>query len=413
MNEGVNLMFITCETIMKLPYLEKLKLVAGAAGLNRIVEWVLMLEEPKYSEWLKGGEIVLTTGILLNNDEETLVRLVEDLNEKKLSGLIINIGPYIERTPPKVIDIANSLNFPIFELPFEVKFIDVTQSICRAIFNNRIEQGTMDNFMKDIIFGDVIFSEEIYNRAAFYGYNSQKRYYSLVIQINNFIVSTYNNKLSYDENITQTKQEIEQIVLDIFENSKLKVIKTVQSDSIIVMVPILGNEYKNSSKVFAQTIIKRVKEYSSNLEVKIGIGRAVDGLKNFKNSVFQAIKALKVLAISGKEANLCHYNDIGLYRLLFQIDSYEEMEDIYKSTLGKLIGYDNKNGTNLLETLEVYIESGGKLEKTAEILFIHRNTLKYRAQRIEEIMDCDLRNEEEIFNIQIAIKIGRFLKCVK
>lgn len=356
-------MFITCESIMKFPYLEKIKLIAGEGGINRIIKWVLILEEPKYSEWLKGGELVLTTGLVIKNDEDALCKLVEDLNSKKLSGLVISVGPNIPKTPKKVIELANSLDFPIFELPFDVKFIDVTQSICRAIFNNKVEQETIDSFMKDIIFGDIIFSEEIYNRAAFYGYNSQKKYYSIVVQISNCFSFFYNNKMNYQENIMQSKQHVEQIIIETLDKRKLKSIKTIQSDSIIVMVPLDENHAENTSEIIAETIVKNVKNKLPDLVVNIGIGRACDELKKFKNSVFQAIKALKVLSVSGENNNISNYRNIGLYRLLFQTDNYDEMEDIYYGTLESLIEYDKKNGTNLMVTLEAYIEAGGKLEK--------------------------------------------------
>src|SRR5471030_691786 len=119
-------MSITCEEMMRLPYLEKIKVVAGEAGLNKIISWVHVVEIPEVTEWVKGGELLFITGITIQNNKEALLQLVKSISKKNLSGLVINVGPYIKETPQEVIDLANLINFPIFELPFEVKLIEVT-----------------------------------------------------------------------------------------------------------------------------------------------------------------------------------------------------------------------------------------------------------------------------------------------
>ncbi|WP_249175354.1 PucR family transcriptional regulator ligand-binding domain-containing protein [Clostridium tyrobutyricum] len=165
-------MIINCGNIKTLDYADKLKLVAGKNGLDRVIKWVHFMENPEYINWLKGGELILITGVLMDIDINTLLNLITDLNLKNASGLVINIGPYIEKTPSKAIKLADSLDFPIFELPFEFRLIDISQSICKAIFMNRIEQESMNSFMKNILSGDLECNEETINRAMFYGYNS-------------------------------------------------------------------------------------------------------------------------------------------------------------------------------------------------------------------------------------------------
>lgn len=95
-------MLIKCKNIFGLPFLEKLKIVAGRDGLERAISWVHVMEHPQYFKWLKGSELLLTTGVAMKNDEEALIQFIKDIAVKNISGLVINVGPYIKKTPKKL-----------------------------------------------------------------------------------------------------------------------------------------------------------------------------------------------------------------------------------------------------------------------------------------------------------------------
>src|SRR5665647_1548035 len=89
-------MFLTCDEMIKLPHLEKIKLVAGSGGIKRIITWAHVVELEDVTEWVKGGELLFITGVTIKNDTKALLKLVKDIEKKNLSGLVINIGPYIK-----------------------------------------------------------------------------------------------------------------------------------------------------------------------------------------------------------------------------------------------------------------------------------------------------------------------------
>ena len=74
------------------------------------------------------------------------------------------------------------------------------------------------------------------------------------------------------------------------------------------------------------------------------------------------------------------------------------------------LAYDKKYNTNLIQTLEVYLNKNCNLNQTAETLFIHRNTIKYRLQRIEEITNTSLNDAFTRLNFFNAILIKKFLQ---
>lgn len=403
------MIIINCGNIKNLPSMENLKFVSGKGGSDRIIKWVHFMENPGYIDWLKGGELILITGILLGKNVEALLDLITKLNNKNVAGLVINVGPYIQETPKEAKELSDSLGFPIFELPFEVKLIDFSQNICKAIFTSKIEKDSMDSFMRDIIFGDLTYNEEILSRAMFYGYDPGKEYCSLVVYIDNFTSVASLNGIWDEEIALRIKQQVEQIIINIMSRYNKNTIHITQSNSIIIMLPVQEKDKKNNVDLIMEDIIKEVHIRLKELEISIGIGSYWKELNDFKKSVYKAQKALKILKINGSKNRICKYSDIGIYRLLFELEKVDEMKSLYEEILGILIKYDKKNSTDLVNTLEVYINEDCNLIRSSEELFIHKNTLKYRIKRIEAILSCDLKNLDQILNFSIAFKIGKFL----
>lgn len=401
-------MIINCGNIKTLPYGNKLKIVAGKNGMDRVIKWVNLIENPGYTSWLKGGELIFLTGLLIKNNIKTLLKLIEDLNSKNAAGIVINVGPYINKTPDEVIKFADSIAFPIFELPFEVRFVDITQSICKAIFMSKIEQESMNSFMKSLISGEINYDEEIINRAIFYGYDPQKSYYSIAIFIKNFVRFIKHNGV-WDEDIEfRLKQKFQQVVVEVMHKHNEKIISIMEDNFIILMVPI--GEVREEINLIAEEIYDKVKIKIKGIEINIGIGSEWKEIKNFKNSVEEAKKAIKVLDIYKNK--FCNYEDIGIYKLFFEIDKKDKMKKFYVHILGGLIDYDNKNSTKLVETLEVYIDKNCNLIQASGALFIHKNTLKYRIKRMEDILNCNFKDLNVLFNLSLAFKIKKFLMCV-
>jgi len=406
-------MSLTCEEMMRLPYLEKIKVVAGAQGLNKIISWVHVVEIPEVTEWVKGGELLFITGVTIQNNKEALFQLVKSISEKNLSGLVINVGPYIKETPQEVIDLANKLDFPIFELPFEVKLIEVTQSICSAIFTNKLEEDSMNNFMKEIILGNINISEEITNRAMLYGYNKKKSYYSLVVDIDDFRKYITTNNIEDEKRIWEIKITIQHIIDSIMYKYNKKHLFMVESDSFYLMIPVVNMTRITSDITIITEEIKRdVSQKIKGLTVSIGIGGVCAELKDCRMTFFTAQKALEILKREGKTNYISNYKELGVYRLFFDMSKFDEMENLFNETLFKLQEYDEKSSSNLLETLSLYFDENRNLGKAAEKMYIHRNTMKYRVKRIQEILNCDLKDEKTVFNITLCLKIGKFLNLI-
>lgn len=78
----------------------------------------------------------------------------------------------------------------------------------------------------------------------------------------------------------------------------------------------------------------------------------------------------------------------------------------------KLIEGDQNNGTDYIEIVKVYVQYQGKINESAEALYIHPNTLRNRLKRIEDINGLQLQEVNNLINLTLAVRIYSFLKRI-
>jgi len=143
-------------------------------------------------------------------------------------------------------------------------------------------------------------------------------------------------------------------------------------------------------------------------KLPIGIGRPVIGLINAKKSLEEAQMALKLGNEIWPNESVYEFEKLGIYRLLTKLKGEEVLDSFYLDTLGPIINHDKNS--DLLNTLHCYLQNNGNSKRTTEALFIHRSTLRYRLEKIEELLQIDLDNPDNRLLIQIAFKIERIVK---
>src|ERR671914_669579 len=115
-----------------------LELAAGADGAEAPVRWVHISELPDPTPWLSGGELLLTTGIQLDSDDRQreFVRL---LSGRHLAGLGFGTGFNHDALPPALVEEATAVGFPVFEVPYELPFIALTEKAFTRLVNEQYE----------------------------------------------------------------------------------------------------------------------------------------------------------------------------------------------------------------------------------------------------------------------------------
>lgn len=120
-------------------------------------------------------------------------------------------------------------------------------------------------------------------------------------------------------------------------------------------------------------------------------------------------KAAKLVSIVYGPGQKAALSDLGLYRLLYQLRTNNEVEVFYNQTLGALAAYDKRTGGDLINTLEAYFSCRTNLSEAARRLNLHRNSLLYRVRRIEEVGQVDIQDPEALLALQVALKVRHLL----
>src|SRR4051794_1772874 len=120
---------ISMREALELPSLTTARLLAGAAGLERRIRSVNMMEVPDIEHWLREDELLVTTAYPLRESGRDLRELVRLLTEHGLAGLAIKPGRYLLEIPAAALALADQLALPVLELPASASFNDIIADV--------------------------------------------------------------------------------------------------------------------------------------------------------------------------------------------------------------------------------------------------------------------------------------------
>ncbi|MFI1017311.1 PucR family transcriptional regulator [Streptomyces sp. NPDC020965] len=128
---------ITVRRALELPALRSglPEVVAGADRLRRTVRWVHAGEVPNIASLLKGGELLLTTGLGLGTRPAEQRAFVRQLADRGIAALVVELGPRFSRLPAAIVDTARTAGLPLVQLHREVPFVSVTEEVHTEIVN--------------------------------------------------------------------------------------------------------------------------------------------------------------------------------------------------------------------------------------------------------------------------------------
>ena len=267
----------------------------------------------------------------------------------------------------------------------------------------RNTQETKKHLMRDLV-NDILEGssneETLKERGRYFGWNLESGMAVFAVDLSESSCKRKNIGLYLDlVKIAIKKLSPESIVVN-------------KSDKIVVFVkPHRGEEWEDGDhKAYShiKCIVEKIHGEGiseiEDLKVRTGIGRYYKSINQISKSYREALKALKIGKLIGSRESIIHYDDTEVYKFLMEASNREQLKQYSHATLKKLIEYDKQNGTDLMTTLEIYIKNGKRIDKTAEDLFVHRNTVRYRIDRIIDIMGIDMDDGEILFNIYFSLK---------
>ncbi len=139
----------------------------------------------------------------------------------------------------------------------------------------------------------------------------------------------------------------------------------------------------------------------------VGIGTTVDTIKDLSRSFKEAQVALEVGKVFDIEKSIVSYNNLGIARLIYQLPATlceSFLKEVFKS--GTIESLDQET----LFTIQKFFENNLNVSETSRKLFVHRNTLVYRLEKIKRITGLDLREFDHAIVFKIALMVNKYLK---
>jgi sugar diacid utilization regulator/GAF domain-containing protein len=146
--------------------------------------------------------------------------------------------------------------------------------------------------------------------------------------------------------------------------------------------------------------------------VSVGIGRLCRSPRDFAMAAAEAHRAVALGRSLGAADRVVAFEDLGVYQLLVDLPRPSDAVRFADALLRPLEEYDHRHGAHLLETLAAYLDANGVLQRAAEALSVHVNTLTYRLQRIRELLGVDLNDSDARLGLHLAIKIRQVQRAV-
>ena len=346
------------------------------------------------SLYLKG----LSYEIILNEYREKY-QCIDVVNKEQKFGYIMLLSDRSDRTYPDT-------DSNIYKTAIEYASIVIILRMQIRISNRMIEEKYYSSFVEDLMLNNVKTREEINTRAHLYGWNLDGGGFVAIIDINNI-------KKYYLRNLdTGTNEKLQKYTDQIFDTS-IKYIKQAfpstiyysQSDFIAFLIT--GKLPVSARKTLADTFsqIQHSLLNAVPFTISMGVGMYVDDIINIHNSYQQAKQVIQTVYQIQQFNRLFFYDQIGIYRLLFSISSNNEAIEFCDKYVKPLQQYDDQHHANLIETLQSIINCGWNLKLASEKLFLHYNSVKYRFQKICDLLEIDLRDNSRHTEIELALKI--------
>lgn len=376
-----------------------LELVSGHESANTHVRWVHSTELPDPTPWLRGGELLLSTGLQLQSAKAQR-ELVERLDKHEIAGLGFGTGFAHKHLPAALADEARKRSFPLFEVPYELPFIAITERVFAQLLDERYEM------LQRSMAGDVL-AEALTGRL--YPEELQAR-------LRPFRIGEQAAVLAFAVPDPAAAAPLVERILspgDAPSEEALGSLVAIRAGLLCAVVD-GGNGHRILDPI---ALARRIRE---ELAAQVGEVRAsasrVAPTHSLRLSFHEARCALE--AVRMKNGNPSHpasseevvasHADLGAFQLLLSLQDDDALRVYCRGVLGPVEAGEGDYGDELLRSLDVFIEHNGHWEKAANALYCHRHTLRYRIRRVEQLTGRDFSHARDRIEFWLALR-GREL----
>lgn len=225
------------------------------------------------------------------------------------------------------------------------------------------------------------------------------------------VLTVHNLQLDEDElnllDLEARKSGVWDQIRETFSVGDKEIIMTRKDGEFVFITPKIKEQ--DGIKKYWQKFYERMKtivhKQYPTAQLYLGIGGLTERLEDYCICYKQAMQTHNVVFNHFQKKGYAIFDELGSYTVLYSLKEADTALLFMNKYVRPLVEYSNRKGTELFQTLRVYLSNNGNLKDTAESLFIHRSSLKYRLERIKAILDVDIDDAEVRFNLMMAYKL--------
>lgn len=362
-----------------------LELSSGQGSAKAHVRWVHITELIDPTPWLKGGELLLTTGIQLDGPKAQH-ELIERLVEHEIAGLGFGTGFAHKKLPVALVNAARKHDFPVFEVPYEMPFIAITERVFAQLVDERYEmlqRSMAGDVLAEALTGN-LYPEELQAKLRPFGIGEQTAVLAFSLSDPTVAAPLLERALA--------RADVQSLV-------------AIRAGLLCAVINIDGVE---------PDPIELAERVRSELVARLGkVGAAASrpaATHSLRSSFHEARCALEAARLRNGDTpeTIASYKDLGAFQLLLSLQDDDALMSYCRGVLGPVEQGEGEYGDELLRSLDVFIENNGHWEKAAGALYCHRHTLRYRIRRIEQLTGRDFSSARDRIEFWLALR-GREL----
>ncbi len=350
-------MSITVHEMLTLKNFGNFRLIAGINGLDRRITRGGFIDHEGPEDLTTSvveGEMIFSNFAMSKERPEELVRYLRALILAGGSCLAVKTVVFKE-LPVEVIRLANEKKFPVFL--FDDTYIETLILEIDEALNHHKQQMKKVTVIDEMLAGSL-------NRFAIRNLAKKLNRHFKNKAIALYAVETGKNLLTFDSKVARTILGKHSLVLA-YHGGYLMILTYGEGEHINVE-SVLGSVGLGGESHF------------------IGISDHIEDLGALDRIIRESETAQQYAQFKGRHR--VHYSRIGIYQLLLPMMNDPRTNAYSTSIVEKLSDYDREHGTDLIETARAYIGCGGRVKETAEIMFQHPNTVRYRVKKIFSVL---------------------------
>lgn len=364
-----------------------LKLIAGAGGMTRtitdagILDYEIdpVMKDKYFHTNFQDGQFIVTTFSVARDNPYLILDAVKYLIAKGASGLVIKNVFHLP-IHESVVRYADSKNFPIFLAESQDVYVE---RVIYEIYKNLFLLDTLKEAEKagDRILSGELDGDGIAAAARKINPSAAEQYYSIFAR---------RDELAEGGSVEEAYDAFSRSEFALPENTFLP-----HGNGFFL---VLSDKCRDAGRIARDLILR------NDGSVICGISDRHSSLREFdlclKESIYAAL-------LPEEPESVTFYSEIGSYQLILPFAGRPEMMRYRAKVLDPVLDHDIENNSSLMKTLSTYLDMDCDLNRAAEVLSQHRNTIRYRLDKITALTGLDYRSFSDLEQLSLAEKIER------